>query len=195
MGSHYLFFRPEHGIHFIDAFRPRQRPNQKTKSFDFNQRFEDRYKPLAFFVMTDGQRQRIRGEFRDAVQDKPGESRPAIYAVSNMVTANLVDFTSKKIEEGVRTFRADFYSPVRREWFAYASPYGSGKFKHQMKEHRCIDLEMVRFLDYKIGGSVESAIKSTFSTFDLAVLHNSAFQKYQGRGLALIVPAKLIDRE
>ncbi|MEI6849479.1 MAG: hypothetical protein WCK29_00415 [archaeon] len=190
MVSHYLFFKPKDSASFIDVLKPRQRPGEKVKAFNFNMRFEERYGELALYVMNDEQRQRIRGESRE-----PQEGRPTIYTINDMVTADLVDFTSKKLEPNVHAFRADFFSPVRREPFAYATPYGKGSFARQMKERKGLDLEMLKFVDYKIGDPVESAVKSTFSTFDLAVLHNKSFQKYQGRGLALIVPARLIERE
>ncbi len=190
MGSHYLFFRPKYAVNLIDALRPRQRSGEEKKPFNFQIRFEDRYDDLALYVMNDGQRQRIRGEARSAE-----EGRDPIYTVRDMVTADLVDFTSKKLEKNIRAFRADFFSPVSRNFFAYATPYGSGRFKEQMKERKGLDLERVKFVDYKIGDPVELAVKGVFSTFDLAVAINPVFQKYQDRGLALVVPGKLIERE
>lgn len=190
MGSHYLFFRQKDAASFIDVLRPRQRSGDGRKRYDFEMRHEDRFNDLAFYVMHDGQRQRISGEARPA-----GENGPAIYTVSDVLTAQLVDFTSLKLENGVRAFRSDLFSPVRKAWFAYFTPYGSGRFKQQMKEQKGLDLEMIRFTDYKLGDPIESAVNGTFSTFDLAVLHNPVFQKYQGRGLALIVPGVLLEKD
>ena len=130
MGSHYLFFKPEQAVNFIEAMRPRQRLGMQRKPFDFSMRREKEYGDVAFYVMTDGQRQRIQGTARG-----PGEkNQEPIYTIGDMVKAELVDFTSKNLAPNVCAFRADFFSPVRDAFFAYATPYGSGRFKQQMKK-------------------------------------------------------------
>ena len=145
--------------------------------------------------MHDGQVQRIRSKPRNALSsDKPGEIRPPIHTIRDMVTAELVDFTSMKLEKGIRTYRADFFSPETKEQFAYASTYGTGRFAQRMLKDRGLELEMLRFVDYQQGQPISEAIKGTFSTYHLALVTNPVFHKYQGRGLALVVPGNLIER-
>lgn len=196
MASHYLFFEPKDTVNLIDVLRPRPRPGEtKIKPFSLDAQHEDQYGDLAFIVMHDGQVQRIKGKARDSMKsDKSGYSRPPILTINDMVTAELVDFTSQKLEKGVRTYRADFFSPVRKEQFAYASTYGTGRFAQRMMEDRKLKLEMLRFVDYQQGQPISEAIKGTFSTYHLAQVSNPLFMKYQGRGLALVVPGKLIER-
>ena len=196
MASHYLFFLQQHAHNFIDVMRPRQRPNEPRKRFNFNIRFEPQYDDLAFFVMNDGQRQRIRGEARPPKKlEETGENRPAIYTVGDMVTAELVDFTSAKLEPGVRTFRADFFTPVEKQHFAYATTYGSGKFGERMLKQKGLKLEMIKFQGYYPGQPISEAIKGVFLSYGYALLNNHAFSRYNMNGLALVVPGKLIERE
>lgn len=192
MSSHYLFFRPENGHKFVDVMRPRVRTGERTKSFSFETQHRSEYQDLALYVMNNSQRQRLMGEIGG---DNSASRKTPIYTVTDMVIAKLIDFTSKSVSEGVHAFRVDFFSPVRRNQFAYLTPYGQGSFGRQHKERTGEELEMLRFTDYKIGDPIGKAILDTFATFDLSVLHNSAFQKYHKRGLALVVSGKLIERE
>lgn len=190
MASHYLFFKPNDSVNLIDVMRPRARQGVKRPPFNFQMRFEERYGELAFYVMNDAQVQRIRGKSREAE-----EKRPPIYAINDMVTAELVDFTSIKLEPSIRTFRADFFSPVQKKQFAYATTYGSGKFAEKMMKDKGLKLEMLKFQDYNAGQPISEAVKGVFSTYELALFSNQRFLKYQGRSLALVVSGKLIERE
>ena len=196
MASHYLFFQKHDAHKLIDPMRPRQRPNEPRKPFNFDIRFEPQYDDLAFFVMNNGQRQRIRGEARPSTKlGETGENRPAIYTIGDMVTAELVDFTSLNLEPGVRTFRADFFTPLEKKQFAYATTYGSGKFGERMLKQKGVELEMVKFEGYFQGQPISEAIKGVFLTYYYARVNKAAFSKYNMNGLALVVPGKLIERE
>ena len=193
MTSHYLFFEQKDAINFIDPMRPRTRPGQERKPFNFEMCIEERYGGLALYVMTDAQRERIRGKARPAVTGAP-KPREAICTVSDMVTADLVEFTNEELrEKGQKAFRADFFSPVRREYFAYATPYGKGRFAEEMRERKGLQLEMLQLQDYACGQSVHDAVKAVFATYYLALVNNNVFTKYSGRGLAVIAPGKLIE--
>lgn len=193
MPSHYLFFRPKDAVKLVDALRPRPRPNTPRRPFNFEMIFEeDKFGPdIAYHIITDGQRQRLREKSSHGNSSNQSRQRP-VYLISDMVTARLVDFTNPKLEPVIKTFRADFISPVGKKRFAYASPYDCCTFRDRMAE-RGEMLEKVKFLDFKIGDPVENAVKSTFATYDLAVVNTGEFQKYSGRGLALLVPPRLIE--
>ncbi|MEK6889854.1 MAG: hypothetical protein AABX35_01570 [Nanoarchaeota archaeon] len=192
MASHYLFFEQFDTASLIDVMRPRQRPGEKKiRSFSLEPEYEERYGDLAFIVMNDGQLQRIREKARPAVNTA---GRPPIHTIRDMVTAELVDFTSMKLEKGIRTYRADFFSPETKEQFAYASTYGTGRFAQRMLAERGLELEMLKFVNYQQGQPISEAIKGTFATYYSALANNSAFQIYQGRSLALVVPSKLIEK-
>jgi len=191
MGSYYLFFEPQDSVKLIDTLRPRQRHGEKREPFTFGLMFDEkRYGGLAFVNVTDAQKQRFRTQGRPAdLKNK----RSAIYTVSDLVTADLVDFTSKANDSQIQAFRADFFSPVRKTRFAYATPYNQCIFQKQMHE-KGIDLERRAFCGYKLGQPVENAVVGAFETFRLALIMSPAFAPYNGRNLALFVSGKLIDR-